>query len=307
MVFDLHCDTFLRIYRDKTSLRKNNYHIDIEKMIQGQSTTQFFAMFLHKKTLKNPFETCNLMIDVFEAEIQKNPEIEQAFNYTDILDHRTKGKMSAIVTIEGGCGLMGSLENLDHLFKRGCRAITLTWNYENAIGYPNCIEPDKGLKPFGLEVIKAMNRLGIIIDVSHLSDAGFWDCIKHSNQPIVATHSNARGLCDHSRNLTDDMILALRDNGGIMGMNYCSLFLDGSKTSKVSEIIKHIQYIKDLAGIEVIALGSDFDGIGGDLEIANIGQMDKLVQGLTKSGFSQDEIDAICYKNADRVMAAVLK
>lgn len=305
MIFDLHCDTLLKIYRDDTSLRRNAYHLDIEKMLAGPSTAQFFAMYVDLAGTQDAFKTCNEMIDKFEEEISSNPEIAQARDYDMLVDHQSKGLMSGVVTIEEGGVLQGNLANVKHFFDRGCRAITLTWNYENELGYPNMLFPDKGLKPFGIEVVKEMNRLGILIDVSHLSDAGFYDCIKHSKDPIIASHSNARSVCNHFRNLTDDMILALKANGGVMGMNYCSFFLDGSQVSKVASIIEHISYIKDLAGLEVIALGSDFDGIGGELEIKDMGSVHLLKEGLEAKGFTADEIDMIFYKNAMRVFKQV--
>jgi len=303
-LFDLHCDTILRLYGEGGQLSENNYHIDLSKMKEGDSLAQFFAMFVDLDKTKTPFKTCNEMIDVFEQEIDKNRNIiNQGFGVKDIKED----KITGIITIEEGGVLEGKLENLDHFYDRGVRSITLTWNYENEIGYPNCKAPfvDKGLKPFGLEVVKRMNDLGMLVDVSHLSDGGFWDCIKHSEYPIIASHSNARALCDVSRNLTDEMILALKDNGGVMGMNFCSYFLDKSKVSKVDDIVKHIKYIDDLAGIDVIAIGTDFDGIGGELEIADMSMMRKLVDALKTEGYNDEQLEKVFYKNALRVMSQV--
>lgn len=305
MIFDLHCDTILRIHHNHKALKKNDYHIDVEKLIEGSSMVEFFAMFIHLKANEKAFEACNAVMDTFDREIKINPELKQAFTYQDLLDNKNENKISAVLTIEEGGVIEGSLDKLQHFYDRGCRAMTLTWNFENEIGFPNDTAPEKGLKPFGIELIKKMNEMGMIIDVSHLSDAGFWDCIKYSSKPIVATHSNARGLCHHMRNLTDEMILALKDNGGIMGMNFCSLFLDGSDVSKVESIVNHIRYIYDLAGIEVIAIGTDFDGIGGQLEIAHMGQMSKLIDAL-KAHFTDEQIDMILHKNAERVFKEVV-
>ncbi|MCH4890606.1 membrane dipeptidase [Acidaminobacter sp. JC074] len=304
-LFDLHCDTILRIYGDKTELKKNDYHIDIDKMKQGHSLGQFFAMFVDLKSTQTPFKTCNEMIDCFEHEMNLNKEaIKAGKTYHEIVNNK---EITGIVTIEEGAVLEGKIDNLDHFYKRGVRSITLTWNYENEIGYPNCKDEfrDKGLKPFGLEVVKRMNDLGMLIDVSHLSDGGFWDCIKHSTKPIIASHSNARAVQDVSRNLTDDMILALRDKGGVMGMNFCAYFLDGSKASKVKDIVRHVRYIYDLAGIDVIAMGTDFDGIGGELEISDMSKMNLLVEALRQDGFTEEEIEKIFYKNALRVLEAL--
>ncbi|MBI9013433.1 MAG: dipeptidase [Clostridiales bacterium] len=309
MLFDLHCDTILRIYGDQTQFRKNDYHIDSEKMIKGDSIAQFFAMFVDLEKTKNPYDTCNEMIDCFEYEIRENEHMIKAGTTSiDIEENYRSDKVTGIITIEEGAVLEGDITNLNHFYDRGVRSITLTWNYENEIGYPNCKETymDKGLKPFGLEVIKKMNELNMLIDVSHLSDGGFWDCINHSVKPIIASHSNARTMQNVSRNLTDDMILALRDKGGVMGMNFCSFFLDGSEISKVSSIVDHIRYIYDLAGIDVIAIGSDFDGIGGTLEIEDMSKIYLLTEALLEDGFTEEEVDKILYKNALRVYSTVL-
>ncbi len=304
MLFDLHCDTILKIYKDNSQLKKNDYHISTEKLVKANSLVQFFAMFVNMEQVDDAFVTCNEMIDVFEREVAKSAIIRKGTAPTDIADDH----ITAILTIEEGGVLKGELANLVHFYKRGVRSIVLTWNYQNEIGYPNYkyIHKDKGLKPFGIEVVKKMNQLGMLVDVSHLSDGGFYDCIKHSTKPIIASHSNARSVHDHPRNLTDEMILLLRDNGGVMGINFYSQFLDGSNFSKVSSIVKHIKYIRDLAGIDVIALGTDYDGIGCELEIADISKIDILKEALQKEGFSQVEIDKIFYQNALRVYQQVV-
>lgn len=310
MLFDLHCDTILKIIGKDTSLYENNHHIDIKKMIKGESLGQFFAMFVDLEKTKTPYETCLMMIERYKKEIGNNKSyINFAYNHSDIITNEISGKISAVLTIEEGGVIEGSLEKLNHFYDLGVRAITLTWNYENEIAYPNAGGKnfEKGLKPFGLEVIKEMNRLGIIIDVSHLSDAGFYDCIKHSTSPIVATHSNARAITNHTRNMTDEMIIALAKKGGVMGMNLCGAFLNDNNESKVSDVVKHIKYIKGIAGVDVIAMGTDYDGIGGKLEMYDISQVHLLKEALVKENFTEEEIDKIFYKNALRVIKEILK
>lgn len=145
-------------------------------------------------------------------------EIAIAYSFDELIANRDNGKMSAVLTVEEGGILNGKMEYLDELYHQGIRLITLTWNYENCIGFPNSREPElmnRGLKPFGMEVVRHMNELGMIIDVSHLSDGGFWDVAAHSTKPFLASHSNARTLCKHPRNLTDEMIKALAEKGGV--------------------------------------------------------------------------------------------
>ncbi len=304
MIFDLHCDTILKIYQDNTQLKTNDYHISEDKMKKAGSLAQFFAMFVDMQKVADPYVTCNEMIDVFDREVAKSQVIKKGTAASDIAEDHITG----IITIEEGGVLKGEMKNLLHFYERGVRSIVLTWNYENEIGYPNYefTYKDKGLKPFGIEVVKKMNELGMLVDVSHLSDGGFYDCIKYSTKPIIASHSNARAVCGHSRNLTDDMILALKENGGVMGINFCSQFLDGSYLSKVSSIVEHIKYIKNLAGIDIIALGTDYDGIRCDLEISDISKMAMLKQALENEHFTQEEIEKIFYKNALRVYRDVV-
>ncbi|MPM36139.1 hypothetical protein SDC9_82734 [bioreactor metagenome] len=151
-----------------------------------------------------------------------------------------------------------------------------------------------------------MNELGMIIDVSHLNDGGFYDVSRNSKKPFIASHSNARNVTGASRNLTDDMIKVLGNHGGITGINFCKFFLGESKISKVDDIIKHIKHIVNVGGIDVVAMGSDFDGIPDDLEMKDISQMYMLQDALLKSGFNEDEIEKMMYKNALRVIKDVL-
>jgi len=305
-LFDLHCDTIWKVFHEDSQLSKNDYHIDMNKMKIGGSLAQFFAMYVDLNETSHAFKTCNDMIDRFEEEINLNKStIKAGKTIRDI--HENWDGVTGIITIEEGGVLEGYLDNLDHFYGRGVRSLTLTWNYENEIGYPNCDKAfqKKGLKPFGIEVVKRMNDLGMIVDVSHLSDGGFWDCIKYSSQPIIASHSNARSIHNSCRNLTDDMILALRDKGGLMGINFYSGFLGASDISRVEDMVKHIKHIYDLAGIDVIAIGSDFDGIEGQLEIKDMSKINLLAEALIHEGFTQDQVEKIFYRNALRLLGAI--
>lgn len=193
----------------------------------------------------------------------------------------------------------------------GIRLITLTWNYENCIGYPN--SPDaqvmgKGLKQFGFSVVEEMNRIGMIIDVSHLSEGGFWDVVSHSKTPPVASHSNARALRNHPRNLSDEQIRALAEKGGIAGLNFYQEFLGKSGSCLIEEMVSHVRHMYQKGGEEVIAIGTDFDGFGGaeKMEIEDIGAMPLLYDALGKAGFTGRQREKIWYGNAKRVIDTVL-
>lgn len=311
-IIDLHCDTIYKItnWKDEINLKDNNISIDLNKMIKGKVKGEFFALFIDREETKTPLKTCNKMLDRFYKEMDENKEIiKLATNYSEYKENIEKDIISAFLTIEGGEALEGEIYNLRNFYRLGVRLITLTWNHENEIGYPNCNKKfiKNGLKKFGIEVVEEMNRLGMIIDVSHLSDGGFYDVAKYSKVPFVASHSNARSITDHRRNLTDDMIKILSEKGGIIGINFCNKFLGNNKISKIEDMVTHIKYIKNIGGIDCIALGSDFDGINCEVEIKDISEMNKLVERLICSGFSEEEIEKICSKNAQRVIKEVLK
>ncbi|MBZ2174436.1 dipeptidase [Schnuerera sp. xch1] len=308
---DMHCDTILRLMdnKDGLDLYENNLSIDIKKLKKGNSLAQFFAMWIDLKNAKNPMETCLKMTDKFYIEIEKNcNHISLATNYKDIMKNNKEGKLSAVLTIEEGGAIKGKLYNLRNFYRLGVRAMTLTWNEINEIGFPNKNEKyrDKGLTEFGQEVIHEMNRLGMIIDVSHLSDKGFYDVSRLSSKPFIASHSNSRAMKSHFRNLTDDMIKILSENGGVMGICFERDFLGDSKNTRIEDIVRHIKHIRDIGGIDVIALGSDYDGSHPNCEIDNIGEIEKLVYALKDAKFTEYEIEKVFYKNALRVIKEVL-
>lgn len=311
-LIDLHCDTILGLMKDKDSLelRKNDFSVDIEKLQQAKSMAQFFALFIYLQPDKDPLEQCLEMADKFYIELAKNKDaIRLARNYDEMMQNYNNGKISAFLTIEEGGAIKGKMHHLRNFYRLGVRLITLTWNFPNEIGHPNYKYEykDKGLTAFGEEVVHEMNELGMIIDVSHLSDQGFYDVARFTKKPFVASHSNAREITAHSRNLTDDMIHILADKGGVTGINFERSFLGNSEVGKIDEMVQHIKYLYKTGGIDIISIGSDFDGINPCPEIQHIGEMDKLSSALQKQGFSEDEIDKIFYKNALRVIKETMK
>ena len=308
---DLHCDTILRLMEagDHFGLYSNPFSVDIEKLRESQAQAQFFALFVNKAKTSDPLARALAMADRFHYELAQNQQdIALAGNYAELLQNRSEGKISAFLTIEEGGVFKGELDNIEKFYHLGVRLITLTWNYPNEIGYPNSLPEcrEQGLTPFGQDVVAKMNRLGMLVDVSHLSDKGFYEVAALSAKPFVASHSNARTLAEHPRNLTDDMIKLLADKGGIMGLNFEKSFLGEAPVSRVDDMVLHIEHIRKVGGIEVIAIGSDFDGISPELEIAHAGEMNKLINALTKRGFKQDEVEKICWGNALRIIKETL-
>ena len=305
-IIDLHCDTILKLWEQNgAQLRRNNFSIDMEKLAAGDSLAQFFAIFIDLKQHRQPFAVVKEMAEVFFRELEKNGDrLALARSADDLAINRKNGKISAFLTIEEGGALEGSLENLQSAYQLGVRLITLTWNYPNEVGYPNSEwrHQQQGLTQFGHELVLEMNRLGMLIDVSHLSDRGFYDVAQLSKQPFVASHSNARALTAHSRNLTDDMIKVIADHGGVIGLNFSAAFLGVSETSRVEDMVSHMLHIKQVGGTEVIALGTDFDGIGTQLEIEDMGQIGKLIRALDRAGFTEAELDKFLWQNSLRVI-----
>lgn len=324
MIFDLHCDTIWKISEAKEkgeelSLKKSYLQIDEEKLIKGNYFAQCFAIYIPNK-YTDPFERCLRGIEIYHEQIKRSRVLAPVYSYSDFEKNAKKGKISAVLTMEDGCPIGENLDNLYTFYQKGVRMICLLHNLVNPIGNPNfvrCLSDDcpnptianvtTGLTEFGRALVKEMNKLGMIIDVSHLSDKGFYDVIVLSKRPIVASHSNARSICGHVRNLKDDMLYKLADNGGVLGVNFAKQFMHndevlGRNTSECA--LRHIRYIKKKIGVEYIALGSDFDGIDPDIEISDASKMHLLIRTLEKGGFSSEEIEKITYKNALRVFKA---
>lgn len=322
---DLHCDT-LMIIPDSSgsqSLHSNTIaSIDFTRMQKAGTMTQLFAIFLLQKDM---FAETNReyveddiyidrCIDYLTNEIIENSDIiSMAYNFEDIERNYSEEKMSAILTIEDGRSVEGSFNKLKQYYDKGIRLISLTWNFENCFGYPNSDDPtimSKGLKKFGREAVEYMNELGMIIDVSHLSDGGFYDVAEISKKPFIASHSNARALSPHKRNLTDDMIRVLGEKGGVTGLNFAPSFLNENiklKDSTIELMVKHLNHIRNIGGEGVIALGTDFDGTSGNLEINSVEKIPNLFYALKKDGWSDDLIEKFAYKNALRVIKDTMK
>lgn len=318
-VIDMHCDTMHELWEERKrgehmTLRRNNLMLDLERMKKGGYSVQNFALFVEQKPQTSSFATVKELLSVFREEMEANGDwISQVVTTKDILENEKAGRLSALLTVEGGEACEGKPENLRYLYDQGVRMMTLTWNFPNEIGYPN-LDGNKdfytpntsdGLTETGIWFVEEMEEMGMIVDVSHLSDAGFYDVVKHTRKPFVASHSNARGVCPWVRNLTDDMIRRLADRGGVMGLNYCADFLRDSVTGEL-DIGKHARYIADVGGIECVGLGSDFDGIPPYQGCPKVEKMDELAVIFEKNGFSQQEIDKIMYQNVFRVYKEIL-
>lgn len=332
-VVDMHCDTIAELYynhRDggDMSILENSLHIDLKKMKKGDYLLQNFALFTHLGRVDRPFEYVMKLVDTFYTELETHPdEIGIVRGWEDIEKNRAAGRMSALLTLEEGAVCQGELAYLRDFYRLGVRMMTLTWNFQNELGYPNRMEvleaadhamprcvPDTehGLTGTGIAFVQEMERLGMIIDVSHLNDAGIWDVFRYTKKPFVASHSNARALASHPRNLTDEMIRALAERGGVAGINFCAAFLRDAKDgieathSYCSDMVAHMKHMKQIGGIGCIGLGTDFDGIGSIVEMGDCSGMQMLAEEMERQGFSGSEIEAVFSGNVLRVYKELL-
>ena len=309
-LIDFHCDTIYKLRKNPSeNLRKNSLSVDIEKLKSSGSIAQFFALYIDLAETKDPFDEFNRMAKIFRKELEANSDVLRfSGSFGELMENQKNGFISSFLTVEEGAALEGKITNLIELHKLGVRLITLTWNYPNEIGYPNFEGKHRsmGLTDFGCDVVEAMNHYNMIVDVSHLSDRGFYDVSEVSRKPFMASHSNARSVTGNLRNLTDDMIRILGNSGGIVGVNFEKTFLGNSDQGKVSEMIRHIDHIRNVGGIDVLAIGSDFDGIDTPPEMSDISQMGKLLKALGESGYTENEIEKIFYRNGLRFIRDTL-
>ena len=328
-IIDMHCDTISELADRGGELWKNSGHLDLKRMQESGYLLQNFALFVDiGKCTPTPWERVCALYEVYRTELEKNKNrIVPVLCYEDIL------KNEALLTVEEGAVCGGSLERLRELYDMGVRMLTLTWNYRNELGWPatrRCLGQSRGnvdgrltekgetgirgsdgrdaacgLTETGRDFVTEMERLGMIPDVSHLSDAGFddvWECTK---KPFVASHSNARAVCPSLRNLTDDRVRRLAERGGCMGLNYYDKFLvdGGSKDPEVlwEAMIRQARHITDVGGMEILGLGSDFDGIPTNPALPGAEALPVLWDRLKTAGFTENQLDGIFWGNVIRV------
>lgn len=322
----MHCDTVMLFHAGRHLKDLKHSHITAEKLIKGDVLAQCFAIFVPTNDAAtrhgiedNPEKYVAEAYAAYLRELELNADIlAPAYQVKDIEKNAAAGKVSAILTVEDCVTLRGDIGMVDKYFRMGVRMGALTWNYENSLGYPNSFDREahaRPLKPFGCEAVARMLELGIIPDVSHLNEGGFFDVARISaaaHKPFVASHSCARALCDHRRNLTDEQLKTLAGCGGVVGLNYATDFLKdigdaapADAPTLVEDVVRHLLHIKNVAGIDTLAMGSDYDGIDSVLEWGDCGGNGILIDALGKV-FTPAEIDKITHLNALRVFKEVI-
>lgn len=299
--FDLHCDTVTECYDHKNSLYENENAVSLKKGEAFETWAQVFAIWIDDK--KRGEEAWHYFSDTaafFAEEMRKSSE-KTAFCRTarELREADAAKKEIALLAIEGGSALAGKMQYLQQAYEAGVRMITLTWNArcETADG---CMVKDAGgLAPFGFELVKEMNRLKMVVDVSHLSEKGFWDVARVSERPFVATHSDSKAACDCPRNLTDEQFREIVHDGGLVGINFCREFLNESGKADLNDILRHVDHFLNLGGEKVIAVGSDFDGCTVADGISGLENVDVLYN-LLAGEFGRATADDIFYNNTFR-------
>ncbi|WP_434640590.1 dipeptidase [Thermoanaerobacterium thermosaccharolyticum] len=310
MIVDFHCDTLYLIQKDNRDITKKNDkgHIDLIRLDEGMVHLQVFATFVEPEYMRKDAAAKTLkMIDKLYQLMEKTDKIKLILSGKDVEEAKSENKLGALLSIEGGEALEGDLSLLRMFYKLGVRAMTLTWSLRNDLGDGILGSSDYGLTSFGKDVIKEMNRLGMIVDVSHLNERGFWDAINICEKPLIASHSDCKALCRHPRNLSDEQIKAIADKGGVIGINFCPNFLRDDDNASIEDVLDHIEHIVNLVGINHVGFGSDFDGIEKTpLGLDDVASFPKILDGLKKRGFSDDEINSISHDNFERIIKEIL-
>lgn len=308
-VFDFHCDTALALLGESMNeagnLRSNKFHIDLERASKLGAYAQCFACFTTPMMEEwhhiSPVVIFEREIATIQREVDKNSDlISIVYSPEEIEENRKQGKMSAILTLEGTAGFGHDPALLEDLHTIGFRITSLGWNEQNPLTGSHVT--GGGLTELGKEYVREAQRLGMLVDVSHISDEGFWDMMKITGAPIIASHSNSRTVCNNSRNLTDDMFRAICETGGVAGYNACAEFTGEKPT--VDTICDHIFHFLELdpAG-KHIALGGDLDGVTNMPEgFAGVQSWSVLAQRLMDRGIERQMVDDIFWNNAIGVM-----
>lgn len=358
ILVDTHNDFVWKVF-DKGAVfgQRNSFtQSDLPRFKSGGVDVQVFAVWIPMNKVKKSYAFTVSQIERLHGFQSDNPdEIEFAYSYDDIIRINNEKKICGLIGIEGGTAIESNLDNINNFFEMGVRYIGLTWNNSNFISTSAKDQTEKGkpggLSEFGIQVIKRMNETGMLIDVSHLSEEGFWDVIENSSSPIIASHSNCYSINPHFRNLTDDQIKAIADRGGYIGINFYDIFLEknaemnrtvnayekygeelkaldekyGDDLIKYNEarnkflaeknilggttiekVIEHIDYIKNLAGVDCIGIGSDFDGgITPPNELYDASCYPELTKRLFRKGYTEEEIKKILGGNFLRVFKQV--
>jgi membrane dipeptidase len=313
ILIDLHNDVLEKVVNgyDIGVLNSIN-HSDLPRFYKGGVDVQLMALWVSPTQYpNNPFQQTLRMIDSFKVQLNKYSSSMGQVRNSRELDSLIKiGKFAAILCVEGGHAIEDNISKLDSLYKLGVRYLTITWNNSTswATSHSDPQATTKGLSGFGRDVIRHMDSLGMIIDVSHVGPKTIDDILEVTINPIIASHSGVRTLRNHTRNLTDQQIMKIAQKGGVIGVIFYPPYLTSSSTATINNVVAHIDYIRNLVGIDHIALGSDFDGIERVVVgLEDVSKFPNLTEALLRRGYSISDIRKIYGENFLRVFKRVCK
>ena len=319
LVVDGHCDSILDVVGLSTTnpsmgirdlgKRGTEGHIDLPRLLEAGISAQFFALFTDDAYVARATEHTWKLLETAEALFANRPGITLGLHAADILKAKEEGSVAAFLAIEGGEAIGQSLEELRAFYNRGVRLMTLTWNRRNAIARGVGAEGYGGLTDFGKKVVKEMENLGMLVDVSHLSDEALDDVLALVSRPVVASHSNAKAVCGHRRNLADDQLRRIAATGGLVGLTFAGVFID-SDPAKVNleRALDHLDRMVAVAGEDHVGLGTDFDGFTAPygLVMPDCTGLPALTAGMLRRGYAEQTIRKVMGLNWLRVIADVL-
>lgn len=287
-LFDLHCDSLYRGYTENQPLEENSFQLDLKRGKRFDQWSQCFAVWI-------PDELRGTRaMDLFDGCYEK---------FRRELEPKRSASFSPILTVEGGAVLGGELSNLEKLKDCGVKMMTLTWNGENELG--GGASTSLGLTSFGREAVRSMEKLSIAVDVSHASDALFYDVAEITQKPMVASHSNARAVCRHPRNLTDQQFQILRERGGLVGLNFCVHFLREDSDAHFEDLLRHADHFWSLGGETILCLGSDYDGTDVPPELDGIEKTQDLYEFFLKHNYKESLVNSLFFDNASKFFATL--
>ncbi|MEM2926366.1 MAG: dipeptidase [Candidatus Bathyarchaeia archaeon] len=305
-VVDAHNDTIVAHMRLGLglALRTDKLQLDLPRMKEGGLDVAFFAIDV-TRALKSHLTYALDALGFFEAELNYCGDlIAPVLGVKDFIEIPRQGRIGAILAIENSDALEGSLNVLRVLFKLGIRSIGLTHNPRSlAADGVDEARTGGGLTNFGIRLIEEMNRLGILVDLAHVSERGFWEALEVSKKPVIVSHGNCKALCDHKRNITDEQIKGLAHKDGVLGLSFVPSFVD-AKAPSLQRLLDHVDHVVKVAGIDFVGLGSDFDGGGTLLKDAT--ELSEITKGLFKRGYKEEEVRKILGENFLRVLSRVL-
>jgi membrane dipeptidase len=310
LIVDAHCDTALSVYEEGGDLYENNFHLDIKRLLGTGSRVQFFAAFVNpQRYMNNTLSRILSIIDIiYSAQEKYSDKIQVCLNTPDMEKAISDNKVSALISIEGGECLNGELSVLRQLYRLGVRSMLLAWNYRNLLADGTDEKFGAGLSAFGRQVVAEMNRLGMIVDVSHLCEASFEDVLSLTTEPVIASHSNAKVVCDNVRNLSDAQLSKIKNINGVVGLNFYPYFLNNTQNADIDDVVRHIEHICSITGEDHIGIGADYDGI----ECTPVGlegtqHIPALFDRLLQLNYSNYFIEKLAGKNFMRVIKQILK